>query len=93
MTELDGSDVKRIAREAARELSLPLEIVGVVMSGSNTDYVEILVTVQGCASEPCHVAVGVFRNASEPDLKDAITARLRRHLDEHHVRTRADRQS
>jgi hypothetical protein len=29
MTELDVSDVKRLAREAAREQSLPLEIVGV----------------------------------------------------------------
>jgi hypothetical protein len=83
MPELDVADVTRIATEVARERSLPLAVMGAVSGGGDSDYVEILLTVSGCASAPCQLTIGVFRNVSAEDLSLAIETQLRRHLDDH----------
>ena len=83
MPELDVADVTRIAAEVARKRSLPLDVMGAVSGGGDSDYVEILLTVSGCASEPCQLTIGVFRNVSAEDLSSNIETQLRRHLDEH----------
>jgi hypothetical protein len=83
MPELDVADVTRIATQVVRDQSLPLNVIGAVRGGDDSDYVEILLTVSGCASAPCQLTVGVFRNVSEEDLSTDIETRLRRHLDEH----------
>ena len=83
MPELDVADVTRIATEVARQRSLPLDVMGAVSGGGDSDYVEILLTVSGCASEPCQLTIGVFRNVSAEDLSSAIETQLRRHLDDH----------
>jgi hypothetical protein len=90
MTALDVSDVMRIAQQAVREQSLPLDVVGVVGS-SGGDYVEILVNIEGCACEPCRFAMGAFRGESETTLLQELETQLRRHYEEHRpVRTPAD---
>jgi hypothetical protein len=83
MSEFDVTDVTRIARRAVDDQALPLRVVGAVLGGRGSDYVEVLVTIEGCASEPCQLAVGVFRNTSEEHLTKEITLQLRRHLDSH----------
>jgi hypothetical protein len=82
MRKLNVADVTEIARVAAREHDLPVEIVGAVFSGGS-DYVEILVHVEGCTVDPCRFAIGVFRDAPHADLVDEIADGLRRHLQKH----------
>ena len=79
MADLNMSEVARIAREAAREQSLPVEVVG-ALGGADSRYVEILVSVDGCAREPCQFEIGVFRDLSEASLRQEIGARLRQHV-------------
>ena len=78
--ELNVFDVSRIAREAALEQSLPVDVIGVV-PGRGGEYAEVLFYMDGWPSE-CQVEMGVFRNASEPVLRQAIAARLREHIEE-----------
>ena len=78
------SEVERLARQAASEHSLPLEIVGVVRGGSDSDYVEILVAIDRCPTEPCRFALGVFRNAPEAAVRQEIATLLQRHVEENH---------
>ena len=80
MADLNLSEVVRIARDAAREQSLPVEVAGAVPGGADGRYVEILVNIDGCASEPCQVEVGVFRDVPEASLRQEIGARLRQHI-------------
>ena len=80
-SELNVSEVTRIAREAADRHSLPLEVMGVTLPTGGSDYVEILVSIDNCASPPCQIAVGVFRNLSESALSDEIVSRLRHHVE------------
>jgi hypothetical protein len=83
MPDFDVTDVTRIARQAVREQSLPIHIVGAVLGTGGSDYVEILVNIMGCADDPCQISLGVFRNVSEASLMGEISTRLRRHLDDH----------
>jgi hypothetical protein len=82
MPEMDVFDVTRIARKAARDQTLPVEVIGVA-PGRNGDYAEILVYVDGCPSDPCLVEMGVFRNRSEAELRQTIGDKLRSHIREH----------
>ena len=81
MADLDATNVMRIAREATLEQSLPLKVAGVVFAGGGGDYVEILITIDGCPSEPCRFSIGTFRHGSEAELRDEIGERLRRYYD------------
>jgi hypothetical protein len=83
MADLDATNVMRIAREATLEQSLPLKVAGVVFAGGGADYVEILINIDGCPSEPCQFSIGAFRNGSEVALRDEIAGHLRRYLDEY----------
>lgn len=83
MADLDATNVMRIAREATLEQSLPLKVAGVVFAGGGGDYVEILINIDGCPSEPCQFSIGAFRNGSEVELRDEIGGNLRRYYDEH----------
>lgn len=78
---LSVTEVTRIAGEAARAASPSLEVAGVSMSGGS-GYSEVLVTIRGCRAEPCQVAVGVFRDMPEAELRDEITASLRRRIEQ-----------
>ena len=80
MAALNMTDVARIAREAAREQSLPVEVVGAVPGGADGRYVEILVAVDGCAREPCQFELGLFRDVPEARLRQEIASKLRDHV-------------
>jgi hypothetical protein len=82
MSDFDVADIKRIAQQAALEYSVPVEIVGVVMGGEGSEYVELLVNIDECTVAPCQLAIGIFRNSPEADLRREIGTRLRRQLDE-----------
>jgi hypothetical protein len=82
MADFDVSSLMRIAREVTLEQSLPLKVAGVVFSGGG-DYVEILINIDGCKSDPCQFAIGAFRDASEDELRDEIAFQLRRALEDH----------
>ena len=88
MPELDVADVTRIATEVAHEHALPLNVMGAVSGDGDSNYVEILLTVSGCASAPCHLTIGVFRNVSAQHLSTEIETQLRRHLDDHRATDR-----
>ena len=81
MMDLDATNIVRIAREVTLEQSLPLKVAGVVFAGGGGDYVEILINIDGCPSEPCQFAIGSFRGGSEVELRDEIGERLRKYLD------------
>jgi hypothetical protein len=83
MADLDATNVMRIAREATLEQSLPLKVAGVVFAGGGSDYVEILINIDGCPCEPCRFAIGAFRDGSEIELRDEIGEHLRRYFDEY----------
>jgi hypothetical protein len=79
----DVESVRRIAQDAAREQSRMLKVAGVVLGAGGSDYVELLVTIEGCRADPCQLSLGVFRNVSEAALKHAVSEQLRRHLEAH----------
>ena len=72
MAHFDVEHVMWIAREAAR-----------VLGAGESDYVEILVNLEGCRASPCQFSLGVFRNAPAGTLKSAIAEQLRRHVEQH----------
>ena len=80
---MDATNVMRIAREATLEQSLPLKVAGVVFAGGGSDYVEILINIDGCPSEPCQFAIGAFRDGSELALRNQIAEQLRRYFDDY----------
>jgi hypothetical protein len=82
MSDFDVADIRRIAQQAVVEYSVPVEIVGVVMGGEGSEYVELLVNIAECTVAPCQFAMGIFRNLPEADLRREIGTRLRRHHDE-----------
>jgi hypothetical protein len=78
---LDAAAVTPIAA-AATACHPELELMGVTVEGGS-DYVEILVRLRGCRSEPCVVTVGVFRDLSAEALRAEIDRRLGHHVAEH----------
>ena len=76
--------VTRIAKDAARAASPTLEVVGITLGGgASSDYVEILVNINGCRESPCQIQVGAFRDVGEPALLAEIERKLRDHLTSH----------
>lgn len=81
---LNAGDVTRIAREAAHAQSPDLVVLGVSVTDGDSDYAEIIIDLKNCRREPCRLAVGVFRNAEERELRNQIADKIQRHLREHH---------
>src|SRR5262245_29913196 len=79
---LGVTEVTRIAREAAREESPKLEVLGVTIGRGDGDYAEVIVDLDKSPDEPSRISVGVFRNMPEAAVHDEIVSRLRRHLRE-----------
>jgi hypothetical protein len=75
--------VQRIAADVAREQDRRLEVVGAVPAQGEIGYAEVILTIRGCQVEPCTVMIGVSRNATESEIRDTVTDRLRQHLHEH----------
>lgn len=83
MPKLGFLDVTRIARQVVFDQALPFEIVGVLRSSPGSGYVELLVNIDGCSSDPCQVLIGAFRNHSETAFITEIASRLRRLYEKH----------
>lgn len=79
--KLSATDVSRIASQVVQDVSSGLSVTGVAISGGDTGYTEVHVTVLGCHAEPCHLILSVFRDVSEDTLRQDITTSLRAHLD------------
>jgi hypothetical protein len=79
--KLSATDVSRIASQVIQDVSSELSVTGVGITGGDTGYAEVHVTVLGCHVEPCHLILSVFRDVSEDVLRRDITASLRSHLD------------
>ena len=79
------TDVRRIATEVTRDQFPALEIVGAVAEG-DSGYTEILMTVRGCRQEPCQIMIGLNRDATEPEFREAVHERLREHLEDHKIK-------
>ena len=76
--------VTRIAKEAAHAASPALEVMGITLGGgASSEYVEILINVNGCRSMPCQIEVGAFRDVAEAILFAEIERKLRDHLTNH----------
>jgi hypothetical protein len=56
----------------------------VVRGGSDSDYVEILVTIDRCPTDPYRFSLGVFRNAPEAVVRQEIATLLKRHVEDQH---------
>ncbi len=76
---LSAADVTRIANDAVRETSAELQVVGVTLGGSDSDYVEVLINIHGCHSGPCRIQVGAFRGAGAAALHEQIARQLQEH--------------
>ena len=77
------TDVQRIASEVARQQDPRLEVVGAVPAQGEPAYAEVILTIRGCSDDPCQMMIGVSRDASEPEIREAVADRLRAHLDDH----------
>jgi hypothetical protein len=80
MPELNLETVTRTAAAVAFAQSFPISVVGSVPSSGGSRYVEILFRVEGSAEEPCHLQLGVFRDAGVENLREQITDQIARHL-------------
>ena len=89
---LELLDVKRIAKEVAREQGDLVEVVGAATTSGGTAYAEVTVVVGGCHdSDGCRIIVGADRARGEPALREALAARLREHLKQRRKTSRSAR--
>ena len=63
MPAFNVADITQIARDVVSRQSLPVTVLGTVLSGGGSNYVEVLVRSERCANSPCKFAIGVLRNA------------------------------
>lgn len=76
-------EVRRIASEVARQENPALEVISTTSSGDLSAYTEVMLTIRGCRAEPCRLMIGVSRNTTEAELRQALADRLRAHAAEH----------
>ena len=77
------NDLQRIAADVARQEDDRLEVVAAIPAEGSPAYTEVMLTLRGCKVEPCRMMIGVRRDASESEIRETVTDRLRQHLDEH----------
>lgn len=77
------SDVQRVATEVATRHNPALKVIAVTRTGSDSGYAEVVVSIQGCATEPCQLMIGLSRDASETALRDTFEHELVQHLADH----------
>ena len=77
---LSIDEVTLIAQRAAAKTSPALSVTGVTLGGGEgSEYVEILVSIAGCAASPCQVAIGAFRGVEPTRLEETSADALRSH--------------
>jgi hypothetical protein len=81
---LSIDEVTVIARRAAATISPSLSVSGVTLAGGEgSEYVEILMSVDGCDVPPCRVVVGAFRDVDPGRLEATVADALRTHAGKH----------
>ena len=83
MSIFSVTEIQRIARAAARQVSSELEVLGVTLNAGGSDYVEVVLDLVGCRAERCQIVIGVFRNLDEATLNSEIESKVRRHFVAH----------
>jgi hypothetical protein len=74
--------VTSISRDVIAQVRGDLELLGVVSTDGGSDRIELLVTVAGCHSEPCRLALNVTR-ADAAAFEDELRTKLRHALISH----------
>jgi hypothetical protein len=72
--------ITRIATEVALEHSPPVRVFGTVLTTPGSEYVEVVVNIEGCHEDPCQLQLSVFRNVDVATLRKQISDQLGRHL-------------
>ena len=80
---LSLTEVRRIAADVATQQHLLPEVVAATPTEGESAYAEVLLTLRGCRSEPCRLIIGVSRDASAPECRRAVEARLQQHVAKH----------
>lgn len=77
---LSIQEVTVIAERAAAKTSPSLSVSGVTLGGGEgSEYVEILISDDGCEVPPCRVSIGAFRGVEPNRLEETIAQALRTH--------------
>lgn len=69
--------VKAIAEAVARAERTDVEVTAVMPCASRGAYAEVLLTRREPGNGPAQVLIGIARDLSEPDLRQAFSASLR----------------
>jgi hypothetical protein len=80
---LNVSEIRRAADDAARATSPDLRVAGVVLSASGSEYAEVVFDIEACRNEPCRITVGVRRKPPVSALVEQFAARLGEHYRVH----------
>jgi hypothetical protein len=78
--QLTVDAITRIATEVALEHSPAVRVFGTVLTTPGSEYVEVVVNVEGCHEDPCQLQLSVFRNVDVATLRKQISDQLGRHL-------------
>jgi len=84
------SDVRRIVADVARQQTPTLEVVA-ARAEADSPYTEVILTVRGCAADPCQIVMGVSRGSSESAFRNTVREHLQEHLQAHQRATAAKR--
>jgi hypothetical protein len=77
---LEVSEVARVAADAVRETSSCLTVIGTTIPAGGSDYVEVLLDIEGVETPSRRLLVGVFRNVSESTLRSHLSRQLQEQL-------------
>jgi hypothetical protein len=73
-------EIAELASDVAHESATPVAVMGALPSGDSS-YTEVFLTLEDCASEPCRLTLGVFRDAPRAEVKCDLRRQLERQLD------------
>jgi len=71
--------IKNLVDEATSDLELPAKVVAATPGGHDSAYVEVFMSIGGCAQEPGRLVVGIDRSGTAPEVRRVIEARLLEH--------------
>jgi hypothetical protein len=73
-------EIAELASDVVHESAAPVAVMGALPSGDSS-YTEVFLTVEDCASEPCRLTLGVFRDAPPSEVRRDLRRQLDRQLD------------
>jgi hypothetical protein len=79
---LSVDDIYGISHSVVREHSRALNVVGVTSTDGGSDRVELLITIEGCHTQPCRFVINVSR-AHADEFERQLRAKLHAALNAH----------